>query len=227
MSFQAPVFSSPWRWFPWWLCSTRGPTAAARPRPRASPRRADARRGAASAGARRPLPRALRICPGAWPWRGPAEATVAVNDERAAVICHRHLRLHGSRDVPPSRMTAVRRAASRCSTTRPRTCAWAPWPQPLRALDRAPRPTAQTRVGWWPGCARAAARPPAKDLAAALGLLNRETTRDGKRPPADVYTPLRRRVPPTVATPSRSPASGEARIPVHCWRSAPTRGRSR
>ena len=145
------------------------------------------------------------------------ETTVAVSEERAAVILATDT--SGSmeaRDVPPSRMTAVRRAA-------------------LQLLDDAPE---ELRVGAvaFNHSVRAIAPPRAdrsdvreliadlrprggtatgEGLAAALGLLNREGARDGKRPPAAVIL-----LSDGASTHGRDPIevareAAKARIPVY------------
>jgi Ca-activated chloride channel homolog len=145
------------------------------------------------------------------------EATVAVPEERAAVILATDT--SGSmqaRDVSPSRMAAVRRAALRLlddapdelrvgvvafnhavrSIEPPRADR-----EDSRALIEELRPSGGTATG--------------EGLAAALGLVNREGARERKRPPAAVIL-----ISDGASTHGRDPVevareAGRARVPVY------------
>jgi Ca-activated chloride channel family protein len=116
------------------------------------------------------------------------EATVAVPEERAAVVLASDT--SGSMqasDVPPSRITAVRRAALRLLDDAPddlRVGAVA-FNHSVRAIEppRADRSDARELVA---GLRPSGGTATGEGLAAALGLLTREHARPGKRPPAAV-----------------------------------------
>ncbi len=145
------------------------------------------------------------------------EATVAVSEERAAVILATDT--SGSmeaRDVPPSRMTAVRRAALQLLDDAPeelRVGAVA-FNHSVRAIEppRADRRDVRDLI--------ADLRPrggtaTGEGLAAAVGLLNREGARDSKRPPAAVIL-----LSDGASTHGRDPIevareAAKARIPVY------------
>jgi len=116
------------------------------------------------------------------------EATVAVAEERAAVVLATDI--SGSMesvDVPPSRMTAVRRAAREFAGQAPEELRVGAVAfnhsvrsieppradrEDLRAMIGALRPSGGTATG--------------EGLAAAVGLLSRKSERDSRRPPAAV-----------------------------------------
>jgi Ca-activated chloride channel family protein len=145
------------------------------------------------------------------------ETTVAVNEERAAVILATDTSgSMESRDVPPSRMTAVRRAARRLLDDAPeelRVGAVA-FNHSVRSIvpPRADRSDARELVA---GLRPRGGTATGEGLAAALGLLNRETARDGKRPPAAVIL-----LSDGASTHGRDPIevareAARARIPVY------------
>ena len=145
------------------------------------------------------------------------EATVAVPEERAAVILATDT--SGSmqaRDVSPSRMTAVRRAALRLLDDAPeelRVGAVA-FNHSVRAIEppRADRRDARKLVA---GLRPSGGTATGEGLAAALGLLIREGQRAGKRPPAAVIL-----LSDGASTHGRDPVevareAARARIPVY------------
>jgi Ca-activated chloride channel homolog len=145
------------------------------------------------------------------------EATVAVPEERAAVILATDT--SGSmqaRDVSPSRMTAVRRAALRLLDDAPeelRVGAVA-FNHSVRAIEppRADRRDARALVA---GLRPSGGTATGEGLAAALGLLIREGQRAGKRPPAAVIL-----LSDGASTHGRDPVevareAARARIPVY------------
>lgn len=145
------------------------------------------------------------------------EATVAVPEERAAVILANDT--SGSmqaRDVSPSRMTAVRRAALRLLDDAPeelRVGAVA-FNHSVRAIEppRADRRDARALVA---GLRPSGGTATGEGLAAALGLLIREGERAGKRPPAAVIL-----LSDGASTHGRDPVevareAARARIPVY------------
>lgn len=145
------------------------------------------------------------------------EATVAVNEERAAVILATDT--SGSmeaRDVPPSRMSAVRRAALQLLDDAPeelRVGAVA-FNHSVRAIEppRADRGNVRELIS---GLRPSGGTATGEGLAAAVGLLNREGARDGKRPPAAVIL-----LSDGASTHGRDPIevareAAKARIPVY------------
>jgi Ca-activated chloride channel homolog len=116
------------------------------------------------------------------------EATVAVPEERAAVILATDT--SGSmqaRDVPPSRMTAVRRAALRLLDDAPDELrvGVVAFNHAVRAIEppRADRNDSRKLIE---GLRPSGGTATGEGLAAALGLVNRNGGRDRKRPPAAV-----------------------------------------
>lgn len=145
------------------------------------------------------------------------ETTVAVNEERAAVILATDTSgSMESRDVPPSRMTAVRRAARQLLDDAPdelRVGAVA-FNHSVRSIvpPRADRSDVRALVD---GLRPRGGTATGEGLAAALGLLNREGARDGKRPPAAVIL-----LSDGASTHGRDPIevareAAKARIPVY------------
>lgn len=145
------------------------------------------------------------------------EATVAVPEERAAVILATDT--SGSmqaRDVSPSRITAVRRAALRLLDDAPeelRVGAVA-FNHSVRAIEppRADRRDVRALVA---GLRPSGGTATGEGLAAALGLLIREGERAGKRPPAAVIL-----LSDGASTHGRDPVevareAARARIPVY------------
>jgi Ca-activated chloride channel homolog len=116
------------------------------------------------------------------------EATVAVPEERAAVILATDTSgSMGARDVGPSRMTAVRRAALRLLDDAPDELrvGVVAFNHAVHAISppRADRNDSRKLID---GLRPSGGTATGEGLAAALGLVNRDGGRDRKRPPAAV-----------------------------------------
>ncbi len=220
MSFQAPLFL---------LALALVPVAGAVYLFADRRRKADAARFASPAllpavapiqpGARRHLPLLLygaALAAVAFALARP-EATVAVPEERAAVILATDT--SGSmeaRDVPPSRMAVVRRAALQLLDDAPKELrvGAVAFNHSVRAIEppRADRQDTRELLG---GLRPSGGTATGEGLAAALALLNREADRRAKRPPAAVIllsdgTSTHGRDPIEVAR-----EAAKARIPVY------------
>ncbi|MGZ8649965.1 MAG: VWA domain-containing protein [Solirubrobacteraceae bacterium] len=220
MSFQAPLFL---------LALALVPVAGAVYLFADRRRKADAARFASPAllpavapiqpGARRHLPLLLygaALAAVAFALARP-EATVAVPEERAAVILATDT--SGSmeaRDVPPSRMAVVRRAALQLLDDAPKELrvGAVAFNHSVRAIEP-PRADRQDTRELLAGLRPSGGTATGEGLAAALALLTREADRSAKRPPAAVIllsdgTSTHGRDPIEVAR-----EAAKARIPVY------------
>ena len=220
MSFQAPLFL---------LALALVPVAGAVYLFADRRRKADAARFASPAllpavapiqpGARRHLPLLLygaALAAVAFALARP-EATVAVPEERAAVILATDT--SGSmeaRDVPPSRMAVVRRAALQLLDDAPKELrvGAVAFNHSVRAIEP-PRADRQDTRELLAGLRPSGGTATGEGLAAALALLNREADRSAKRPPAAVIL-----LSDGASTHGRDPIevareAAKARIPVY------------
>ena len=145
------------------------------------------------------------------------EATVAVPEERAAVVLATDT--SGSmeaRDVPPSRMAVVRRAALQLLDDAPKELrvGAVAFNHSVRAIEP-PRAERQDTRDLLAGLRPRGGTATGEGLAAAVALLNREAERGGKRPPAAVIL-----LSDGASTHGRDPIevareAAKARIPVY------------